>query len=157
MARIVSLIDKAVLPLLKLKRVAAYARVSSGKDEMIHSLSAQVSYYSQIIQNHPGWEYVGVYSDKAYTGTKSARPDFERLINDCKLGKIDMVITKSISRFARNTLDTLTITRELKNLGIDVYFERERIHSISPDRELMLTILASFAQEESLSVSENCK
>ena len=110
-----------------------------------------------MIQNHPGWEYIGVYSDKAYTGTKSARPDFERLIKDCKLGKIDMVITKSISRFARNTLDTLTITRELKNLGVDVYFERERIHSISPDGELMLTILASFAQEESLSVSENCK
>lgn len=157
MDRHVSLIDRAVLPLTKLKRVAAYARVSCGKDEMIHSLSAQVSYYSQMIQNHPGWEYVGVYSDKAYTGTKSARPDFERLINDCKLGKIDMIITKSISRFARNTLDTLTITRELKNLGIDVYFERERIHSISPDGELMLTILASFAQEESLSVSENCK
>ncbi len=157
MGRIVSLIDRAVLPLPKLKKVAAYARVSCGKDEMIHSLSAQVSYYSQMIQNHPGWEYIGVYSDKAYTGTKSARPDFERLIKDCKLGKIDMVITKSISRFARNTLDTLTITRELKNLGVDVYFERERIHSISPDGELMLTILASFAQEESLSVSENCK
>ena len=157
MGRIVSLIDRAVLPLPKLKKVAAYARVSCGKDEMIHSLSAQVSYYSQMIQNHPGWEYIGVYSDKAYTGTKSARPDFERLLNDCRAGKIDMVITKSISRFARNTLDTLTITRELKNLGIDVYFERERIHSISPDGELMLTILASFAQEESLSVSENCK
>ena len=112
MGRIVSLIDRAVLPLPKLKKVAAYARVSCGKDEMIHSLSAQVSYYSQMIQNHPGWEYIGVYSDKAYTGTKSARPDFERLIKDCKLGKIDMVITKSISRFARNTLDTLTITRE---------------------------------------------
>ena len=157
MARIVSLIDRAVLPLPKLKRVAAYARVSCGKDEMLHSLSAQVSYYSEMIQNHPGWEYVGVYSDKAYTGTKSARPDFERLLQDCKLGKIDMIITKSISRFARNTLDTLTITRNLKNLGIDVYFEREKIHSISPDGELMLTILASFAQEESLSVSENCK
>ena len=157
MARIVSLIDRAILPLPKLKRVAAYARVSCGKDEMLHSLSAQVSYYSEMIQNHPGWEYVGVYSDKAYTGTKSARPDFERLLKDCKLGKIDMIITKSISRFARNTLDTLTITRELKNLGVDVFFERERIHSISPDGELMLTILASFAQEESLSVSENCK
>lgn len=157
MARIVSLIDRAILPLPKLKRVAAYARVSCGKDEMLHSLSAQVSYYSEMIQSHPGWEYVGVYSDKAYTGTKSARPDFERLLKDCKLGKIDMIITKSISRFARNTLDTLTITRELKNLGVDVFFERERIHSISPDGELMLTILASFAQEESLSVSENCK
>lgn len=85
------------MPLPKLKRVAAYARVLCGKDEMIHSLSAQVSYCSQMIQNHPGWEYIGVYSDKAYTGTKTARPDFDRLINDFKFGKIDMIITKSIS------------------------------------------------------------
>lgn len=157
MAKIISLVDRAVLPLPKLKKVAAYARVSSGKDEMLHSLSAQVSYYSQLIQNHAGWEYVGVYSDKAYTGTKNERPQFQKLLSDCKLGKIDMIITKSISRFARNTLDTLNVTRSLKDLGVDVYFEREKIHSISSDGELMLTILASFAQEESLSASENCK
>lgn len=156
-AKIISLVDRAVLPLPKLKKVAAYARVSSGKDEMLHSLSAQVSYYSQLIQNHAGWEYVGVYSDKAYTGTKNERPQFQKLLSDCKLGKVDMIITKSISRFARNTLDTLNVTRSLKDLGVDVYFEKERIHSISSDGELMLTILASFAQGESLSVSENCK
>lgn len=114
MARIISLVDRATLPLPKLKKVAAYARVSSEKDEMIHSLSAQVSYYSKMIQNHPGWDYAGVYSDKAYTGTKAERPDFERLLNDCKNGKIDMIITKSISRFARNTLDLLEIVRGLK-------------------------------------------
>lgn len=157
MAKIISLVDRAVLPLPKLKKVAAYARVSSGKDEMLHSLSAQVSYYSQLIQNHAGWEYVGVYSDKAYTGTKNERPQFQKLLSDCKQGKIEMIITKSISRFARNTLDTLNVTRSLKDLGVDVYFEKERIHGISSDGELMLTILASFAQEESLSASENCK
>lgn len=157
MARVISLVDRAVLPLPKFKKVAAYARVSSGKDEMIHSLSSQISHYSSMIQNHPGWEYAGVYSDKAYTGTKANRPDFGRLLNDCKSGKIDMVICKSITRFARNTVDTLIITRELKELGVDVYFEQERIHSISAEGELMLSILASYAQEESRVVSENCK
>ena len=83
------------------KRVAAYARVSSGKDAMLHSLSAQVSYYSDLIQNHDDWLYVGVYADEAKTGTKESRADFQRLIADCRAGKIDMVITKSISRFAQ--------------------------------------------------------
>ena len=138
-------------------RVAAYARVSSGKDAMLHSLSAQVSYYSEKIQANPGWEYSGVYADEDYTGTKADRPEFQRMITDCRAGKIDMVITKSVSRFARNTLTTLTVVRELKLLGIDCYFEEANIHSMSKDGELMLTILASYAQEESLSVSENCK
>ena len=82
------------------KRVAAYARVSSGKDAMLHSLSAQISYYSELIQHHPGWEYVGVYADEAVTGTKDDRAGFQRLISDCRNGDVDMVITKSISRFA---------------------------------------------------------
>lgn len=139
------------------KRVAAYARVSSGKDAMLHSLSAQVSYYSEFIQKHRDWEYVGVYADEAFTGTKDERPEFQRLLKDCRDGKIDMVITKSISRFARNTVTMLEVVRELKSLNVDVYFEKENIHSLSGDGELMLTILASFAQEESRSVSENCK
>lgn len=139
------------------KRVAAYARVSSGKDAMLHSLSAQVSYYSEFIQNHRSWEYVGVYADEAITGTKEVRTEFQRLLDDCRNGKIDMVITKSISRLARNTVTMLETVRELKNINIDVYFEKENIHSISGDGELMLSILASFAQEESRSVSENCK
>jgi len=139
------------------KRVAAYARVSSGKDAMLHSLSAQVSYYSKFIQSHSGWEYMGVYADEAITGTKEIREEFQRLINDCRNGKIDMIITKSISRLARNTLIMLEVVRELKSLNVDVYFEKENIHSLSGDGELMLTILASFAQEESRSVSENCK
>ena len=138
-------------------RVAAYARVSSGKDAMLHSLSAQVSYYSELIQANPGWEYRGVYADEDSTGTKAARPEFQRLLSDCRAGEIDMVICKCNSRFARNTVTLLETVRELKALNIDCYFEEENIHSLSADGELMLTILASFAQEESLSVSENCK
>ena len=138
-------------------RVAAYARVSSGKDAMLHSLAAQVSYYGNLIQQRPDWEYAGVYADEALTGTKGNRPEFQRLIADCKAGQIDLVITKSISRFARNTVTLLETVRDLKQLGVDVYFEEQNIHSMSGDGELLLTILASYAQEESRSVSENCK
>ena len=141
----------------KLKRVAAYARVSSGKDAMLHSLSAQVSYYSELIQNHSGWQYVGVYADEALTGTKENRENFQRLLADCRDGKMDLIITKSISRFARNTVTLLKTVRELKTMGVDVFFEEQNIHSLSADGELMLTILASYAQEESLSASENQK
>ena len=141
----------------KQKRVAAYARVSSGKEAMLHSLSAQVSYYSNYIQQHSDWEYAGVYADEALTGTKDSRPEFQRLLNDCRAGLIDMIITKSISRFARNTVTMLETLRELRQLEVDVYFEEENMHSIGGDGEFMLTILASYAQAESLSVSENCK
>lgn len=140
----------------KKKRVAAYARVSSGKDAMLHSLSAQVSYYSDYIQSN-GWEYAGVYADEAITGTKDKRDGFQKLLTECRKGNVDMVITKSISRFARNTVTLLETVRELKELGVDVYFEEQNIHTASADGELMLTILASYAQEESLSVSENMK
>lgn len=141
----------------KAKRVAAYARVSSGKDAMLHSLSAQVSYYSDLIQKHPGWLYCGVFADEALTGTKESRAEFQRLLAECRAGTIDLIITKSISRFARNTVVLLQTVRELKSMGVDVYFEEQNIHSMSADGELMLTILASYAQEESLSASENQK
>jgi len=141
----------------KLLNVAAYGRVSSGKDAMLHSLSAQVSYYAEMIQNHPGWNYCGVYADEGLTGTKDDRKNFQRLLADCRAGKIDMVITKSISRFARNTLTLLNTIREFKELKIDVYFEEQNIHTLSGEGELMLTILASYAQEESRSASENQK
>ena len=144
-------------PSEQLKRVAGYARVSSGKDAMLHSLSAQVSYYSEFIQKHRGWAYVGVYADETKTGTKDERESFQRLLADCHAGKIDMVISKSISRFARNTVTLLETVRELKTLGIDVYFEEQNIHTQSADGELMLSILASYAQEESRSASENQK
>lgn len=157
MRRIIKKIEPLISKMPAKKRVAAYARVSSGKDAMLESFSAQVSYYSEFIQNHGGWEYVGVYSDEALTGTKEIRPEFQRLLEDCRNGKIDMIITKSISRLARNTVTMLETVRELKGINVEVYFEKENIHSNSGDGELMLTILASFAQEESRSVSENCK
>ncbi|MCR5090203.1 MAG: recombinase family protein [Oscillospiraceae bacterium] len=139
-------------------RVAAYARVSSGKDAMLHSLSAQVSQYSQMIQSNPGWEYAGVYADEAKTGTKSdSREEFNRLLEDCRSGLVEMIITKSISRFARNTVTLLSVIRELKALGVDVFFEEQKLHTMSADGELMLTVLGSYAQEESLSASENQK
>ena len=157
MQRSITQVEQSVAPLPTLKRVAAYARVSSGKDAMLHSLSAQVSFYSELIQHNPEWIYMGVYSDEALTGTKADRPSFQQMLEDCRAGKIDMVITKSISRFSRNTVTLLESVRELKKQNVDIFFERENIHSMSGDGELMLTILASFAQEESLSVSENCK
>lgn len=142
---------------ISLTRVAAYARVSLEKDSMHHSLSAQVSYYSSMIQKHPGWVFAGIYADEAKTGTKDSRENFQRMLADCRAGKIDMVITKSISRFARNTVTLLETIRELKDLAIDVFFEEQNIHTLSSDGELMLTILASYAQEESRSASENQK
>ena len=157
MQREIIKLTPCIMELPRLLNVAAYARVSSGKDAMLHSLSSQVSYYSKLIQENPKWQYAGVYADEAKTGTKDSRSEFQRMLNDCRIGKIDMVITKSISRFARNTLDLLNIVRQLKSMNIDVYFEKENIHTISSDGELMLSILASVAQEESLSVSENCK
>ncbi|GAB6174521.1 recombinase family protein [Paradesulfitobacterium aromaticivorans] len=157
MGRIITKIALAAPSIPTRRRVAAYARVSSGKDAMLQSLAAQVSYYSGLIQQRPDWEYAGVYADEALTGTKDNRPEFLRMISDCKDGKIDTIITKSISRFARNTVTLLETVRELKLLGVDVFFEEQNIHSISGDGELMLTILASYAQEESLSASENCK
>ena len=139
------------------KRVAAYARVSCGKDAMLHSLSAQVSHYSKFIQSHNEWIYAGVYVDEAKSGTRDTREGFQNLIADCRAGKVDMILTKSISRFARNTVSLLEIARECKALGVDIYFEEQNIHTISGDGELMMTILASYAQEESLSASENQK
>ena len=153
----VTKIDAAVTTVATKKHVAAYARVSSGKDAMLHSLSAQVDFYSRFIRNNTEWEYCGVYADEAYTGTKDERPEFQRLLADCRAGKLDIVLTKSISRFARNTVTTLETIRELKLLGVDVWFEREKIHSLSEDGEFLLTLLSSFAQEESLSTSENQK
>ena len=141
----------------KLKRVAAYARVSSGKDAMLHSLASQVEYYSNYIRRHPGWEYVGVYADEAKTGTKDSREQFQQLLTDCKAGKIDHIVTKSISRMARNTVTLLETVRELKAMGISVFFEEQNIDTGTDDGELMLSILASYAQEESLSASENQK
>ena len=156
--RTINKIEAKVPQMPTRKRVAAYARVSMESERLQHSLSAQVSFYSDLIQKHPGWEYVGVYADDGITGTKTNdRTEFNRMLADCDAGKIDIILTKSISRFARNTVDLLNTVRHLKELGISVQFEKERIDSLTEDGELMLTLLASFAQEEVRSLSENVK
>ncbi len=141
----------------KTLKVAAYARVSTGKDAAFHSLDSQIDYYKKYIGNHPNWEYVGIYADKAISGTKDDRPEFQRLIRDAIDGKIDLILTKSITRLARNTLTLLSTTRELKRLGIDVYFEKEKMHSIGSDGEFLITCLALYAEEEARTASENKK
>ena len=140
------------------KRVAAYARVSMETERLNHSLSAQVSRYSAIIQSNPEWEYAGVYADEGVTGTVAAkRPEFSRMLADCEAGRIDIILTKSISRFARNTVDLLNTVRRLKEIGVEVRFEKEGISTFDGTGEVMLTLLASFAQEEIVSLSSNVK
>ena len=148
-----------ILPVFKQKKkVAGYARVSVATERLFHSLSAQVSYYSKIIQKNPDWVYVGVYADYATTGTETAhRDEFNRMIADAEAGKIDIILTKAISRFARNTVDLLETVRHLKEIGVEVRFEEQNISTFSGDGELMLAILASFAQEEVRSISDNVK
>ena len=156
--RKINIIEPKVPQMPSRKKVAAYARVSMESERLQHSLSAQVSYYSSLIQQNPAWEYAGVYADDGITGTKTNdRTEFNRMIADCEAGKIDIILTKSISRFARNTVDLLNAVRHLKDLGISVQFEKEHIDSLSEDGELMLTLLASFAQEEVWSLSDNVK
>ena len=139
-------------------RVAAYCRVSTDDEEQLTSYEAQVNHYTNYIQQNPEWTFAGIYADEAISGTNTKkRTDFNRLIEDCMAGKIDYVITKSVSRFARNTLDTLNYTRQLKEKNIPVFFEKENIISTDSKGELMLTIMASIAQEESRSTSQNVK
>ena len=151
-------IEPQIPQIKRKKRVAAYARVSMESDRLSHSLSAQISYYSELIQKNPEWEYAGVYADSFISGTSMGkRAEFQRLIADAKAGKIDIILTKSISRFARNAVDLLNTVRFLKSIGVEVRFEKENINSLSSDGELMLAILAGFAEEESRSISENTK
>ena len=148
----------AVIPKLKQrKRVAAYVRVSVDKETMLHSFTAQASYYKELISKHNDWELVDVYADYGISGTKVNRPEFNRMVEDCRLGKIDMIITKAISRFARNTALLLKTIRELKALHVDIYFEEQNINSLSEQGELMLTLLASIAEAEAKLMSENVK
>lgn len=136
-------------------RVAAYTRVSAEMEWKLHSLEEQEDYYRDYITTHPDWNLVEVYSDYGISGTTVQRPAFQRMLVDCRAGKIDLVITKSVTRFARNTVILLETIRELKGLGIDCFFEKENMHSISPDGELFLTLLAMYAEEEARSASEN--
>ena len=156
--RTIRKIEQSIPRIKKRKKVAAYARVSMESERMQQSLSAQVSYYSSLIQKNPDWEYAGVYADYGISGTGiKKRQDFQRMLEDAKAGKIDIILTKSIQRFARNTVDLLQTVRQLKEQGVEVWFEKENIHTMSGDGELMMTILASFAQEESRSISENVR
>ena len=140
------------------KRVAAYARVSTDQDTQQNSYEAQIEYYSGYIRSKPEWEFAGVYADEGISGTSRKKRDgFNRMVADAQAGRIDIILTKSISRFARNTVDSLTITRDLKSRGVEVCFEKENISSMDAQSELIFTIMSSIAQEESRSISENVR
>lgn len=139
-------------------RVAAYARVSTEKEEQEDSFERQVEYYTALIQSKSEWQFSGIYADPGISGTRAEmRPDFLRMIEDCRKGKIQKILVKSISRFARNTVDALNYIRELKDLNISVYFENENIDTLTPGGEVLLTILAAMAEQESRTMSTNIK
>ncbi|WP_052661248.1 recombinase family protein [Clostridium aceticum] len=142
----------------EIKRVAAYCRVSTNHEEQLNSYQAQVSHYTALIQNNPEWELIEVFADEGISGTNSKnRPEFQRMITEAKAGKIDLILTKTISRFARNTEDVLKYARMLKGIGVAIEFERERINTLEVSGEVMMTIFSSLAQEESRSISENSR
>lgn len=139
-------------------RVAAYCRVSTDSDDQLVSLRAQKSHYETYIKANPEWDYAGLYYDEGISGTKKEnRSDLLRLLSDCETGMIDLIITKSVSRFARNTTDCLEMVRKLLDLGVHIYFEKENINTGSMESELMLSILSGLAESESVSISENAK
>ena len=138
------------------RRVAAYARVSTDSDEQFTSYEAQVDYFTNFIQARSDWDFVGVYTDEGITGTSTKhREGFKRMVSDAMDGKIDLIVTKSVSRFARNTVDSLTTVRQLKERGVEVFFQKENIYTFDGKGELLITIMSSLAQEESRSISEN--
>ena len=139
-------------------KVAAYCRVSTDSDEQETSYEAQCTHYTAFIRNNPDWELAGIFADEGISGTMAKkRPEFLRMIAECEAGKINMVVTKSISRFARNTLDCLTYIRKLKELGIAILFEKENINTLDAKGEVLITIMASIAQQESQSISQNVR
>lgn len=139
-------------------RVAAYCRVSTDSEEQATSYDTQIEHYTAYIQGHPDWMLAGIFADDGISGTNTKkREEFNRMIDECMAGNIDMIITKSISRFARNTLDCLKYIRQLKDKNIPVYFEKENINTMDSKGEVMLTIMASLAQQESQSLSQNVK
>jgi len=138
------------------RRVAAYARVSTDSDEQLSSYEAQVDFYTRHINSNPEWEFVCVYTDEGISATNTKKRDgFNRMITDALDGKIDLILTKSISRFARNTVDSLVTVRKLKEKGVEIYFEKENIYTLDAKGEILITIMSSLAQEESRSISEN--
>lgn len=140
------------------KRVVAYCRVSTKQEEQLNSYETQMAYYTEKINAEPDWCFAGIFADKGITGTSvKNRTEFNKMIRLCKKGKVDMIIVKSISRFARNTVDCLQHTRMLKALGVDVYFEEQGIHSTAPGAEFYITIYGSIAQSESENISANVR
>ena len=138
------------------RKVAAYARVSTDSDEQFTSFEAQCNFYENYIKSRSDWSFVGVYADEGITGTNiKNRVQFNKMIDDAMKGKIDLIVTKSISRFARNTLDTIAYTRKLKAKGVEVYFEKENLWTFDEKAEFLLAIMSSIAQEESRSISQN--
>ena len=142
----------------KKRKVAAYARVSTDQEEQLTSYEAQVDYYTNYIKSRDDWEFVDVYTDEGISGTSTKhREGFNKMVKSALAGNIDLIITKSVSRFARNTVDSLTTIRKLKDIGCECYFEKENIWTFDGKGELLLTIMSSLAQEESRSISENVK
>lgn len=140
----------------KKRRVAGYARVSTDHDDQVTSYAAQVDYYTNYIKGRDDWELVGIYTDEGISATNTRHRDgFKSMVRDAMDGKIDLIVTKSVSRFARNTVDSLTTVRKLKDKGIEIYFEKENIWTLDAKGELLITIMSSLAQEESRSISEN--
>lgn len=138
------------------RKVAGYARVSTDHEDQVTSYQAQVDYYTRYITGHSGWELAGIYTDEGITGTStSKRAGFQAMVADALAGKVDLIVTKSVSRFARNTVDSLTTVRTLKDAGVEVYFEKENIWTFDAKGELLITIMSSLAQEEARSISEN--
>ena len=162
-ARTVTVIPPTINPITHLpglsvrkRRVAGYARVSTDKDEQFTSYEAQIDYYTQYIKRNPEWEFVTVYTDEGLSGLNAKKRDgFNQMVADALAGKIDLIVTKSVSRFARNTVDSLVTVRKLKEKGVEVYFEKENIFTLDSKGELLITIMSSLAQEESRSISEN--
>lgn len=141
---------------IKKRRVAGYARVSTGNEDQTTSYAAQVDYYTNYIKNREDWEFAGIFTDEGISGTNTTHRDgFNNMIAQAMAGEIDLIITKSVSRFARNTVDSLTTVRNLKDKGVEVYFEKENIWTLDSKGELLITIMSSLAQEESRSISEN--
>ncbi len=163
MPREVTMIPQTINPLTRIpktavtkRRVAAYARVSTDSEEQLTSYEAQIDYYTNYINRNQEWEFVKVYTDEGISATNTKHRDgFNQMVADALAGRIDLIVTKSVSRFARNTVDSLTTVRELKAHGVEVYFEKENIYTFDGKGELLITIMSSLAQEESRSISEN--
>lgn len=154
----VQIIEPTIKPQEQKIRVCAYARVSSDSDDQLNSFSAQVEYFTQLIQSHSDWEFVDIYADEGITGTRAdKRDEFQRLMRDCRAGRVDRILVKSVSRFARNSTDCIKAVRELQALGVSVIFEKEQINTGNLSNEMFLSMMSAFAQEESISISRNMR